>query len=132
MGVTTDLAVEIDQVPDHGGDQFPDSLYDPAVHESGARGVDQLQTQPPVDLLDLDPEILVLLDQCLGVVALVSAVEYRQCTTAHHIGQVAPAGVVQSLHFVAAQRVQHARGVQACGYGFGRQYFLLMVTGGLA
>jgi hypothetical protein len=115
------LSNEVNQVADHRRQQLADALDDASVHEGQAGGIGQFQPQAAVDLLHLDTEIAMLLDQGLGVIAFDAAVEDRQRAAAHQFGQVAAADVLQALDLVAAERVQHAGGVNPCGYGFDGQ-----------
>ena len=84
-----------------------------AVDEGRPGRIDQLQPQAPVDLLDLDAEIPELLDQGLGVVAFVAAVQNGQGAAAHQAREIAAADVLQPLDLVAAEGVQHACRVNA-------------------
>ena len=70
----------------------------------------QLQAQAAVDLLHLDAEIAELLQQRLGVVTLVAAVQHGQCAAPHQFREVALGDVLQALDLVAAERVEHAGG----------------------
>ena len=56
-----------------------------------------------------------------NIIALVAAVEHGQRAAAHQPGEVAAADILQPLHFVAAQRIKHAGGVDASCDGIGGQ-----------
>ena len=48
----------------------------------------------------------------LSIVALVTAVQHRQCTTPDQVAQFSLAGISQTFDFVPAQGIEHAGGIE--------------------
>ena len=124
MRMSANLTVEVDQVADHRRKKLADALDDAPVDEGGARRVQQLQPQAPVDRLDLDFKVPVARHQRLGIVAVVAAVHHGEGTTTQQVGKIAAAGVVKALNFMPAEGIEHAGRVEPGGDGFRRQFGL--------